>query len=91
MTDASPEITQQKEFLLILRDNPLSDFVVLPPQYQNSLWYSNLLCGVIRGSLDMINMKVQCFFVKDILNGDAQTEIRLEIKEVVPDKYTDDD
>jgi trafficking protein particle complex subunit 3 len=59
---------------LILKENPLSDFVVLPPQYQQSaspLWYSNLICGVVRGALDMVNMKVVCYFVKDQLNGDA--------------------
>ena len=57
------ETPQLQQFSLILRENPLADFVVLPPQYQNSLWYSNLLCGVIRGSLDMLNMKINCFFV----------------------------
>ena len=70
----NPEMGQ-REFSMILKENPLSDFVVLPPQYQgqggdDTLWYSNLLCGVIRGSLDMLNMKVNCYFVKDILRGD---------------------
>ena len=79
----------------MLKENPLSDFVVLPPQYQSggpqcNLWYSNLICGVIRGALDMVNMKVNCYFIKDVLNGDAQTEIRLELKEIVKDKYEDD-
>ena len=69
---------------------------MLPPQYQgtngdDALWYSNLLCGVIRGSLDMLNMKVNCYFVKDILRGDPQTEIRLELKEIVKERYEDDD
>ena len=70
-----------------MKENPLADFVVLPPQYQSTLWYSNLICGVIRGSLDMLNMKVNCFFTKDILNGDNTTEIRVELKEIVQDKY----
>ena len=39
----------------------------------------------------MINMKVNCYFVQDILKGDAQTEIRLELKEIVKDRYEDDD
>ncbi len=55
------------------------------------MWYSNLICGVIRGALDMVNMKVNCYFVKDQLRGDSQTEIRLELKEIVKDRYEDDD
>ena len=47
---------------LILRDNPLSDFVVLPPQIRNELWYSNVLVGIIRGALEMINLKVRATF-----------------------------
>ena len=80
-----------KKFSLIINQNPLSDFVVLPPQYQNTLWYSNLLCGVIRGALDMINMKVNCYFDKDTLKGDQTNEIILELKEIVKDKYEEDD
>ena len=80
-----------EQFSLLMRENPLADFVVLPPQYQNTLWYSNLLCGVIRGALEMLNMKVNAFFVQDVLKGDAQTEIRVQLREIVKDKYQDDD
>ena len=38
----------------------------------------------------MVNMKVNCYFVRDVLNGDTQTEIRLELKEIVKDRYEDD-
>ena len=38
----------------ILEDNPLIEFAELPEQY-NKLWYSNILCGVIRGSLEMVH------------------------------------
>ncbi len=55
---------------LIIKDNPLADFVVLPAGYINSLWYSNILCGLIRGSLEMINIKVKATFSKDMLRGD---------------------
>lgn len=37
-----------------LPDNPLADFVELPPAY-GELRYSNLLCGVIRGALEMVS------------------------------------
>ena len=45
---------------------------------------------MIRGALDTVNMKVSCFFVQDTLKGDNQTEIRLELKEIVKDKYEED-
>lgn len=47
------------EFSLILESNPLVDFVELPDNH-NTLIYSNLLCGVLRGALEM----VKCFDVR---------------------------
>ena len=41
------------EFSLILDQNPLTDFVELPEEHPNLL-YSNLICGVIRGALEMV-------------------------------------
>ncbi|XP_041437188.1 trafficking protein particle complex subunit 3 [Xenopus laevis] len=40
------------EFSLILENNPLVDFVELPDNH-STLVYSNLLCGVLRGALEM--------------------------------------
>lgn len=42
------------EFSLILENNPLVDFVELPDNH-STLIYSNLLCGVLRGALEMVN------------------------------------
>lgn len=42
------------EFSLILENNPLVDFVELPDSH-SSLIYSNLLCGVLRGALEMVS------------------------------------
>lgn len=42
------------EFSLILENNPLVDFVELPDNH-NTLVYSNLLCGVLRGALEMVS------------------------------------
>ncbi len=63
-------------------DNPLTDFVELPPGYAE-LRYSNILCGVIRGSLEMLSMRVEAHFVRDSLSGDDATEIRVQLKEVL--------
>lgn len=38
----------------IMTDNPLADFVELPDEYRE-LDYCNLLCGVIRGALEMVS------------------------------------
>ena len=76
---------------LVMRENPLSDFVVLPNNLKNDLWYSNVLTGIVRGALEMINLKVKAYFVKDILRGDNEIEIRVELLEVLNDKYEDDE
>ena len=81
---------QHQSCSLILKDNPLSDFVVLPAQLRQDLWYSNVLVGIIRGALEMINLKTKAYFVKDTLRGDPECEIRVELQEVLTDKYEDD-
>ena len=41
-------------FSLIIYDNPLNDYVELPDNLK-SLEYSNLICGVIRGCMSMVD------------------------------------
>lgn len=76
-----------KECSLVLDENPLAEMVELPhmsmdptgfPPAQSELWYSNILCGVIRGALEMVQMQVQVTFVADVLRGNDQTEMRLK-------------
>ncbi|EIE20894.1 TRAPP I complex [Coccomyxa subellipsoidea C-169] len=80
------------ECSLILEDNPLTDFVELPESY-SGLIYCNVLCGVIRGALEMVNITVSCSFVKDVLRGDDVSELRLKLlsqmHEIYP--YREDD
>ena len=80
------------ECSLVLEDNPLAEFVELPEQLHN-LKYSNILCGIIRGALEMVNVEVECTFVKDALRGDDSTEIRLKLISATPEVYPfkDDD
>lgn len=81
-----------QEFSLVMTDIPLADFVELPEEYKD-LKYCSLLCGVIRGALEMVNMDVECRFVQDMLKGDDVYEMRIRIKEHRDEKYPfkDDD
>ena len=46
------------ECSLILEDNPLMDFVELPNTCQG-LYYCNVLCGFIRGVLEMVRVQLR--------------------------------
>ncbi|KAL4233025.1 Trafficking protein particle complex subunit 3 [Mactra antiquata] len=65
------------EFSLLMENNPLIDFVELPDGH-NSLNYSNIFCGVLKGALEMVQMEVDVKFVQDQLKGDSVTELRLK-------------
>lgn len=39
----------------------------------------------------MLNMKVNVYFKKDILRGHDCTEIRVELKEIIKDRYEEDE
>lgn len=44
-----------QSFTLTLDENPLAEFVELPEEaLEGGLWFSNVLCGVIRGALEMV-------------------------------------
>lgn len=79
-----------KAFSLILVDNPLAEFVELPVtndnQINKELWYSQILCGVLRGALQMVQLDVDVWFVKDALRGDEHTEIRLKLNKILKDE-----
>jgi hypothetical protein len=45
----------QPSFILTFDENPLAEFVELPEEaLEGGLWFSNVLCGVIRGALEMV-------------------------------------
>ena len=89
----SPEVTswnkENSSFSLIFHENPLIDFVELPPQYQE-LSYCCILCGIIKGALESVQLQVDCKFVKDILKGDDVTEMRVELKGIMKNAMSED-
>lgn len=71
---------------LILDENSLASFVELPDTCQG-LCYCNLLCGVIRGALEMVSMKTEVTWARDMLHGDDAYELRLKLIRQVPEEY----
>eukprot|EP00249_Psilotum_nudum_P005109 c18590_g1_i1 orf=152-709(+) len=74
------------ECSLILDENPLVDFVELPETCQG-LYYCNVLCGVIRGALEMVSMRTEIRWVRDMLRGDDAYEMRLKLLKQVHEEY----
>lgn len=66
-------------FTLTLDENPLAEFVELPEDaLEGGLWFSNVLCGVLRGSLEMVSkqqpfMSRTCELMSTSLDSNAGT------------------
>ncbi|XP_061482279.1 trafficking protein particle complex subunit 3-like protein [Rhineura floridana] len=78
--------TMENEFSLILAKNPLVDFVEELPAGRSSLCYCNLLCGAIRGALEMVHLAAEVTFIQDTLKGDDVTEIGITFLKKVETK-----
>lgn len=70
----------ESSYSLIFTENPLNFFVELPHTMTSTLWYSSILCGVVRGALEQIGMITEVRYMKDTLRGDTVNEIKVALK-----------
>ena len=68
-----------------MRDDCLLAGFVELPQHLSELRYCNILCGVIRGALETVSLKVEADFVSDALQGGDKTQIRIRLIEIIED------
>lgn len=79
---------QQQAYSIEFVENPLNYLVELPQHMQESIWYSNVLCGVIRGALEQVGIHTDVHYVRDTLRGHTTNEIRVALKGVTKDSQT---
>lgn len=86
----TPHVTNwsnsKNSFSLVFDENHLSDFVELPMDASKELWYSNILCGVLKGALEMVQLDCEVYFVSDVLRGDSHTEMKVKLNKILKDE-----
>lgn len=72
------------EFSLLFDANPLGEFVELP-DHCSDLKYANIICGAIRGAMEMVHIEVACWFAQDTLKGANVTELKVKFVRKIED------
>jgi hypothetical protein len=66
-------------FVLTLDENPLAEFAELPEEaLEGGLWFSNVLCGVIRGCLEMVHSISSAAFQLYLTYARAQVQMQVQ-------------
>jgi trafficking protein particle complex subunit 3 len=81
-TGGSGSGNSSNQYSIFLPENPLAIFVELPED-RLDLEYSQLLCGLVRGMLEMLQFDVSCQMVQSQLKGDDVNEIRVQLQQVL--------
>jgi hypothetical protein len=92
--------TQRSEtdFSVTFFDNPFDDNVFLPTELR-ALRYSNVLCGLVRGGLEALNYRANCFFLFDKFSQNRENtglvlpnyEMAVELVEIIKKKLVNYD
>ena len=80
----------EKEFHLVFNENPISFYVELPESL-NDLCYSNIICGIFRGMLEVSGFEITCEFVKDKMKGDDVNDLKITLIKIIEERFIDDE
>ena len=80
----------EKEYHLIFPENPISFYVELPESL-DGLCYSNIICGILRGMLEISGFEIQCEFVKDKMKGDEVNDLKITLVKYIEERFVDDE
>ena len=87
---ASLNQLSEKEYHLVFNENPISFYVELPEEL-NDLCYSNIICGIFRGMLEVSGFEIKCEFVKDKMKGDDVNDLKIELVKIIEERFIDDE
>lgn len=81
------------EFSVLFDDSIFGDNIEIPDKLaQGGLQYYSLLVGVIKGALEMIQIKVDCSVVRcPFLNGGGPLEVRIKFVKLIEDEVPPSD
>jgi len=83
-------ITNNKpSYSIVFQDNPLTIFVELP-ETMADLPYNQLLAGMCRGMLELLQYDCQCRIAKSMVNGDETNEIVVTLQQVLQEGAGED-
>lgn len=87
------KIVSETVYSITFADNPLAIFVEFPANVNNEtndLEYSQLLAGMVRGMLEMLQFDVSSRIVRTVLAGGETNEIAVELKQVLQEGAGED-
>ena len=82
--------TGEKEFHLTFTQNPISLYVELPESLEG-LCYSNIICGILRGMMEISGFEIQCEFAKDKMKGDDINDLKITLVKLIEERFIDDE